>query len=150
MAMTSMRRDGRRIRALPSLLAGALLLTAGVGFASANSVPHPDLQMNLFTPTATMPADTAFWVGHGFSTASQELPSAIVRASAVFELYVDGSPVALRRDVEFEGGEAVESVGMIWYRNFEMGLPAGEHHFEGRWYVYGGLFMNLEADILFE
>jgi hypothetical protein len=148
--MPSMQLGGRRRMALPMVLASALLVSAGVGIASANSVPHPELRINLFVPPATMPADTPFWIGHGFSIAPDELPADSVPGAATFELYVDGSAVSLRKDVEYAGGNSVDSVAFIWYRNFDQGLPAGEHRFEGRWYVDGAIFLELGADVLFE
>ena len=149
--MTSMAFMVRRRRALAMMLAGALVLTAGAAVASANNVPHPELRVNLFVPPATMPADTPFWIGQGFATdASQgEVPADGAPGFASFELYVDGSAVPLRKDVEFAGGAAAPTVGIVWYHNFATGLAGGTHHFEGRWVAAGSLILQLEADVLF-
>lgn len=134
---------------VPVLAITAVLLASAP--AAANSIPRTGDRLNLFVPPATAPADTPFWVGHGFATEPPELPAAIADGSAWFELYVDGAAVSLRKDVDFLGGASVESVNIGWFHNFADGLPSGSHHFEGRWYVYGGVLqLQLEADVLFE
>jgi len=126
----------------------ALLLAIGAP-ATANSIPRSGDQLSLFPAPSTMPADTAFWMGYGFTTVLPELPSVAVDGTAVFELWVDGSPVKLRRDVEFRGG-ATGGVRVDYYHNFLDGLPAGEHSFEARWAVNGSPILEKSVVVTFE
>jgi hypothetical protein len=148
--MASFRFIGTRTRVLTATLALAVLLGANLGVASANSIPHPDIRINLFVPPPTAPANTAFWIGHGFGMDSGELPSDVAPGSEQFQLYVDGTAVGLHKDLEFKGGASAGSVSALWYHTFTDGLPAGEHSFVGRWYQDGSLTGELVAVVLFE
>lgn len=153
MAEVSVRHSLSRNRVLALLMAGAL--TAGLAGAALAAPPRTGDRISLFDPPATFPADTAFWIGHGWCLTQEELdegvvdsPSDVIRRASRFELFVDDVAVPLATDLQRDVDICV--VQKFNFHNFRAGLPAGAHHFRGEWYLAGSHNLTMEADVEFE
>lgn len=102
---------------------------------------HASDRLDIFPGAATpsvFPANTAFWIGYGFAVESGARDGANTELSAetTFELIVDGRRVPLEIESRAVDGRPVARQCIA---EFEDGLPAGWHRFEGRWYEAGAL-----------
>jgi len=109
--------------------------------------PQPALvghRISLADPPAAFPADTAFFVRHGFVCPSVER-SAFGTPRTEFRLSVDGTFVPLALDQpNTDSGPERWSVA-----SFRRGLPPGAHAFAGSWYAEAVLVLSIEATIDF-
>lgn len=97
---------------------------------------------------AVYPADTVFWIGYGFTPdlgGSAQEPHELGDGTR-FELDVDGVPVEMRTDLQFEGAAPLRKTDLA---EFPVGLPAGWHELAGRWYDRGKLILSSRASIEF-
>lgn len=114
----------------------------------ANGLSDKEGRIGIFpgaATTALYPAGTAFWVGYAFApdpAGDGELDDMSTR----FELDVDGEAVPMRTEVQSEEGLPVRKTNVA---EFAEGLPAGWHHFTGRWYDRGRLLLSSRASIQF-
>ena len=118
-------------------LASVLVMAFIPGVASAEPIELTGDRINVLSGDPTeYPADTAFFVVHGISTAppgQEDLGTGRHTAGQLFELYVDHEPIApsfIRFGAFGRGG-----VAHWWVFNFPGGLGAGDHRFDGRWYL---------------
>ena len=118
-------RRSKHLRRLVSLLAlvGAVLVVAAP--ASADSKGPTGTRIGLFKPPTTFPANTPFYVEHGFvcETGTEACPF----GQGNLSLYVDG--VLQRSTIVVTNAGGV--VAKLWLTNFPDGLPAGDHTFVG-------------------
>ena len=106
-------------------------------------------RLSIFPGSATpavFPADTPFWVGYGFVPEPGGESHAALDDATRFELAVDGELVLLHTDVRSGDGHPVSKHSIA---SFDSGLPAGWHHFEGRWYDAGTLVLTSDRSIQF-
>jgi hypothetical protein len=119
--------------------------------ASANSVPTTGAQLNIRFPPATFPANTPFYVEHGFGCLLDRDAASCAHASTVFVLWVDGVQQSSQKDVSVVYntfvGDYLLSVGYL--TNFPDGLPAGTHTFTGIWYSDGVMTDEATATVSF-
>ncbi len=134
------------LRRLVLLLAlvGAMLVVAAP--ATADSKTPTGTRIGLYVPPTTFPANTPFYVQHGFGcpTGTNSVGGCQF-GTGTFSLYVDGvlQPSTI---VVTEGGGGVAK---WWLTNFPNGLPTGDHTLVGVWTVSGAVFQTLSATITF-
>ena len=119
-----------------------------VTVSPANGMGDREGRIGIFPGGATTTmyaAETPFWVGYGF-TADPGAETAFDSESTRFELEVDGEPVPMHADVQSHAGAPVRKTDVA---EFPDGLPAGWHHFTGRWYDAGRLILSTRAAIQF-
>ena len=119
-----------------------------VTVSPANGMSNKEGRLGIFPGGATptmYPADTAFWVGYGF-TAEPEVGGKLDPEVTRFELDVDGVPVSMLTDIQSDAGVSVRKTDIA---EFPSGLPAGWHDFTGRWYDGGRLILSTRAAIEF-
>jgi hypothetical protein len=137
----------RRLRQLVLLLAtvGALLVAAAP--ATANSKPTTGSRIGLYVPPTTFPANTPFYVKHGFACdiGDARCISTQINGTSNFALYVDGVLQPSSVDVDAGGG----GISKWNLTNFPSGLPAGDHTFVGIWSIRGVVSQTLSATITF-
>lgn len=136
---------------------GALVIVALIGLMPALSggaaalpltgvqLPGVYLACNEGGPTTlTFPADTPFYVAHGWiqpgwrdpSVTTPELRKATLSPTTFFEFFIDGARV---RSVPWMGYDPTTD----WFTkgnvsNFPAGMPAGTYTLEAIWYFDGG------------
>ena len=140
----------RRMLVLTALVAGLLAPLP----AHANGVPTTGTRINLFPgfvgPT-TYPADTPFYVEHGFGCADQAATDVAtdncLDPQTTFVLLVNGVQQQAITDLEVSSGGIVEAKFMV--SNFRNGLPAGTYLFEGQWFFDGTLVQDSVVYITF-
>jgi hypothetical protein len=134
---------------IASALAVALALMVVLP-ASANSMPTTGPRIGLFVPPATYPANTPFYVEHGFTCYFGKGMSDCANAGTYFVLYVDGvrqpSQVDVDRLVADDGTPIVRKANLT---NFAQGLSPGWHTLTGVFYYDGALNQVVTASILF-
>jgi hypothetical protein len=110
-------------------LVGAMLVVAAP--ASADSKVPTGTRIGIYRPPATFPANTPFYVQHGFTceTGTEACPF----GKGNFSLYVDG--VLQPSTVVVTNVDGV--VAKYWLTNFPNGLPAGDHTLVGVWTFTG-------------
>jgi hypothetical protein len=119
-----------------------------VTVSSANGVSDESGRIGIFPGGATptmYPADTPFWVGYGFA-AEPGRGARMDDTETRFELDVDGAPVSMQTDFQWEAGVPVRRSDIA---EFPSGLRAGWHDFTGRWYDAGRLILSSRAAIQF-
>ena len=102
-------------------------------------------RISLADPPAAFPADTAFFVRHGFVCPSEER-SAFGTSRTEFKLSVDGTFVPMALDPQSVTDSGTERCSIA---RFRWGLPPGPHVFAGSWYAEGVLVLSIEAAIEF-
>jgi hypothetical protein len=136
------------LRKLVLLVLVMLCLAAPV--SAANNKPTTGTRINLFQPPATFPADTPFYVEHGWGTTPPfDPPEATLgvgmRAGTYFALSVDG--------VAQKGSVDIDNQPGAWLKRnlytFPEGLAPGSHTFVGEFYLDGALFSTVTATITF-
>jgi hypothetical protein len=132
-------------RRLAPLLAvvGAMLVVAAP--ASASSKPTTGTRIGLFAPPTTFPANTPFYVKHGFACDFSEADCPQAMAGGLFTLYVDGVPQPSTLEVDAGSG----GVTKWWITNVTNGLPAGDHTLVGVWTVKGAVVLTVPVTIMF-
>lgn len=121
-----------------------------VAHAAAHLDPEPQppggwRRISLADPPAAFPADTAFFVRHGFID-SARAGGASLNPRTEFRLSVDGTLVPLSLDPTSRTHRSSE----LWsVARFRWGLPPGRHAFAGQWYAEGALVLSIEAAIEF-
>lgn len=132
--------------------AAALLIVAAVlvvaAPASANSIPTTGTRIGLYAPPTTFPANTPFYVQHGFGCAFTEAgcPQTLMNGGLLFTLYVDGVLQSPSNVFVTSDGEGIAK---WWLTNFPNGLPAGDHTLMGVWSANGVVGQTKVATITF-
>jgi hypothetical protein len=119
--------------------------------ATANNKPTTGTQIGLlFQPPATFPANTPFYIEHGFSTTPPFSPpdgtiGSGMDAGTHFDLSVDGVAQTGTVDIDNQPG--------VWLKrnlyNFPDGLPAGSHTFVGVFFFDGAFVATVTVTITF-
>lgn len=135
---------GRRFLVVVGCLVAMLVAVAP---AAANNKPTTGTRIGLYTPPATFPANTAFYIEHGWAC---ELGDGVclgeqISAHSDFVLTVDGVVQPSTVDVDNVDG----ILGKLRLTNFPSGLPAGTHTFVGTWYLDGVVSFTETAVITF-
>lgn len=117
--------------------------------ASANSVPTTGARINILSPPATYPADTAFYVEQGFACYLNGNAPDCANANTSFVLYVDGVQQASQKDVDTELLDSVTVLHVEYLTNFAQGFTPGTHTFTGVWYLNGSFFDAHIASVTF-
>jgi hypothetical protein len=102
-------------------------------------------RISLADPPAAFPADTAFFVRHGFVDPAPERGTSL-NPRTEFSLSVDGTLVPLALDSPSLPSRPSERWSIA---RFRWGLPPGPHTFAGHWYAEGALVLSIEATIEF-
>jgi hypothetical protein len=133
----------KRLALLLSLAAATLVVTAP---ATANNKPTTGERINLFAPPTTFPANTPFYVEHGYICDRNDIGCIQTQISALssFSLYVNGVLQPSTVDVDLAGG----SIEKRYLTNFPAGLPAGTYTFDGV-FDLNGFVSDLPATITF-
>jgi len=144
----------RRLVAAVAVVAAALALA---GSALATHLPTTGAPIRLLnqaaTPT-TFPANTPFFVRHGWICTPDEGTLCLDPATA-FRLYVDGQRMPSALDLELNQTcppvvpPSGECTSRRYLTNFRFGLPPGPHAFRGEWWLNGTLNIVREATIEF-
>jgi hypothetical protein len=122
-----------RLLAAVTLLCGLVAAATPAG-ATGNPTPPTGDRLSLFDPPPDYPANTAFFVRHGWVPITASLQHGI--GIYGFTLSVDGQdvkPTALQNGFAFTDDFGVNLRQLVLF-NFPAGLPAGVHHFVGRWW----------------
>lgn len=119
-----------------------------VTVSSPAGMPDSEGRIGIFpggATTAMYPAETAFWVGYGFTG---DAPGAedVQGSGTRFELDVDGTPVAMTTELRWA---ADELVGKTDIAELPDGLPVGWHDFAGRWFDNGRLVLSSRVSVQF-
>lgn len=135
---------GQRLLVLVGCIAAVLVAAFP---AAANNEPTTGTRIGLFQPPVTFPANSPFYIEHGFAC---ELTDASciaeqISAKATFKLYVDGALQPSTVDVDrFDGGLEKQHL-----TNYPSGLPAGTYTFVGVWSKDGTVVLTRTATITF-
>ena len=131
------------------VLSAAVLLLTVVGPAAAAPPKTGDRLLIPFEGTAATvyPADTSFWIGHGWCATNAADAKRYRRHATRFELFIDGSRVPLATDMCRNDGACL--VSKINFHNFRVGSPVGTHVFTGVWYLDGEVFTSGELEVTF-
>jgi hypothetical protein len=137
------------------VLATALTVSLVGQVGAVELPPRTGERINLFVPPATMPANMAFWFGHGWCTEETDEDPILVALDpeSRVEFTIDGVPVVTATDIEFDGTTELGDpcvVEKINYHNARFGLPDGLHAVSGCWFLLGELQFCREAEITFE
>ena len=135
------------------LLAVAVIATA-IAFAaapvsSANDVPTTGTRIALFVPPATFPANTPFYIEHGFACESipgePDFVGDCMNASTHFDLWLDGAAQPSTVDIDNEPGAYLKRN----LTNYPEGLPTGTHTFAGVFVFDGVVTQTVTVTIVF-
>jgi len=124
--------------------------------ASATHVPTTGTPIRLLNPAVTpttFPANTPFFVRHGFACLPEEL-ALCLDSRTEFRLYIDGQRMRSALDLELNLScqpvvPSDECSARVNLTNVRFGLPAGPHAFRGEWWASGQLEIVREATIEF-
>jgi len=129
----------------------ALSLTAVVPATAAEAPVGTRVNIVVGVP-ATLPADTAFHVLHGWGIQTNLVTGV---GAADFRLDVDGIELGAGKLVNTTPAPGI--VSKLWLYNFEDGLPAGPHVLTGHWFLpcepavasglYGGICETPNAPV---
>jgi hypothetical protein len=133
-----------------SAIAAVLALTVALP-ASANGIPTTGTQINIRFPPATYPANTPFYVEHGFGCLLDSDSASCANASTAFVLWVDGVQQPSQKDVSvvYNTFIGAKLLGVSYLTNFPDGLPLGTHTFTGIWYQNGSISDEATATVSF-
>jgi hypothetical protein len=143
----------KRVFTTMLVVAAVLASTATAAVADQPTLQRLNLFPTLTTP-ATFPADTPFFVRHGFVCLPEERP-ACLDPSTEFRLYVDGQQMHSRLDLELNvecvtgGTTSNDCSSRRNVTNFRFGLPAGRHEFHGEWWAQGALVLSSDKAVEF-
>ena len=117
--------------------------------ASANSVPTTGSRISVLTGPYQYPANTPFYVEHGFGCFLNSDAANCATASTSFVLFVDGVQQPSRKDVDQVSLDGVRLLGVGYLTNFPQGLTVGAHTFIGVWYLNGSFFQERTITVTF-
>jgi hypothetical protein len=154
--VTNGQREEWKMRSI-TIFAAVVLTTLTIAASATASRPTTGSPIRLLNPAATpatFPANSPFFVRHGWTCLPEELGSCLDPGFR-FKLYIDGTGRKGRLDLVLhlpcpaDVTPANECSSRLYLTNVTRGLPAGMHTFRGEWWQDGQLAIVREATIDF-